>query len=126
MMQIAKRMGMQVLGLAFASSAFGITLATPPLDASQWDEYACNIINLGTQNLTAKVQLVDFDDGTVLASGELAAPPGAGARLTQLDEEFGFGAYCRFDVPGARRDFRASLTVYSGTEGRDVANAEAR
>lgn len=125
-MQIAKRLGMQVLGLTFAGSASAVTVATAPLDASQWDEYACNIVNLGTTNLTAKVELVDFDEGTVIASGELAAPPGAGARLTQLDEEFGFGAYCRFEIPGARRDFRASLTIYSGTDGRDVAIAEAR
>jgi hypothetical protein len=125
-MQIAKRLSMQLMALGFAGSASALTVATPPLDASQWDEYACNVVNLGTQNLTAKVELIDFDEGTVIASADLAAPPGAGARLTQLDEEFGFGAYCRFEIPGARRDFRASLTIYSGSEGRDVATADAR
>lgn len=125
-MRVKTGIGLQVLGLVFAGGASAAVLATPPLDASKWDEYACNVVNLGTQPLTATAELVDFDDGVVLAREELSVPPGAGARVTRLEEDFGFGAFCRFDIPRGSRDARASMTIYGSAEGRDVAHAEAR
>jgi hypothetical protein len=124
-MRVKEAFGLQVLALALASGASAAVLATPPLDASKWDEYACNVVNLGTQPVVATAELVDFDDGVVLAREELSVPPGAGARLTRLEEDFGFGAFCRFRV-ASTRNVRASMTIYGSAEGRDVAHAEAR
>ena len=125
-MSLVKLLGVPALTLMLADGAAAVVLATPPLDASKWDEYACNIVNVSTKPITVTAELVDIDDGTVLAREELAAPPGAGARLTRLDDDFGFGAFCRFTTARSARDLRASLTIYSGAEGRDVAHAEAR
>jgi hypothetical protein len=124
-MRVKEGICLQVLALAFAGGASAAVLATAPLDASKWDEYACNVVNLSSQPVTATAELVDFDDGVVLAREELSVPPGAGARVTRLEEDFGFGAFCRFDV-ARPRDVRASITIYGSAEGRDVAHAEAR
>jgi hypothetical protein len=126
MMRITRLVGTQVAGALLAGTASAAVMATPPLDAAKWDEYACNVVNIGNQPVNVTAELVDIDDGTVLARGELSVPAGAGARVTQLEDDFGFGAFCRFVVPAGRRDVRASITVYGNADGRDVAHAEAR
>lgn len=88
-----------------AQSAHAATLASSYVGGS----FGCIITNLGTKDITVKMEIVDFE-GVVLVGEDKLVPPG-GAR-----DIFGAVAsgYCRFSGEFGKNKVRANLTRYSG------------
>jgi hypothetical protein len=96
------------LGLAAASTAEAAVLFSPPLVAEGDNFFDCYLVNVGPGRRQVTIQVFNRD-GEVVESVTTTLGPGeedvARATSDQLPR------YCRFQVPGDGKQFRASVLV---------------
>jgi len=102
-----------------AHGAHATTLVSPYVAVSFGDGVGCLIVNVGTKDITAKIEVVSIN-GTVLQQGDPVVAPG------RAEFVYAYGivtAHCRFTGDFSKKKVRASVDVYSG--GRTIAVAPA-
>ena len=117
-----------LLVLALVTSSHAATLYTPPLSWSLIAgslAFRCEIVNVASGPREVRAQVITDAATTVADSGVvLLAPNGT---LTQDYTTFGGDrTYCRFDVQGGRKKFRASACTYSVSDEGCVASVNAK
>ena len=94
--------------LSVASISLAGDLVTPPVFIGSGGDVSCNLVNITSDTIPARLQLI-ADDGTVLVDSNQTVPPGQvvkifGQKLARL-------VYCRF-VKTSKGKVRATLTAF--------------
>ena len=99
-----------------AHGAHATTLVSPYVAVSFGDGVGCLIVNVGTKDITAKVELLKYD-GTLLNVDFLDVAPG---QARDINSSFVPGGYCRFSGDFSKKKVRASVNVLSASGGAVV------
>jgi hypothetical protein len=90
-----------------AHGAHAATLISP----YSYRSMGCMIVNVGTKDITAKIEILDFN-GAVLHEGDRLVPPGGARDVFQTISNT--GGYCRFSGDFSKKKVRASLNDSEG------------
>ena len=95
------------------ASAWGATLATPPLFPNVADSFVCQLANVGTKDKDARIEILRTLDQTVVADSGTTTVLAGGQLNVQAPN--GTTQYvCRFTVQG-KGNFRGSATIFNGS-----------
>ena len=107
--------------LSVASISLAGDLVTPPVFIGSGSDVSCNLVNITSDTIAARLQLI-IDDGTVLVDSPQTVPAGQAAKI--FAQKPARLVYCRF-VKASKGKVRATLAAFSdsgdGTETTVVA-----
>jgi len=93
--------------LSVASISIAGDLVTPPVFVGTGSDASCNLVNITSDTISARLQLI-IDDGTVLVDSTQTVPPGQVVRI--FGQKPGRFVYCRF-VKASKGKVRATLAA---------------
>jgi hypothetical protein len=99
-----------------AGVAHAEVLFTQPIAVGTNQTIVCRIANVGAQERTVSITVIDSTGGTVTSSGDLSIPSGQTAALAAVSLS---QSYCKFSVERSKTAFRAGASLRDSTTGID-------
>jgi len=91
-----------------ASISLAGDLVTAPVFVGGGSDVSCNLVNITSDTISARLQLI-ADDGTVLVDSPQTVPAGRVVRI--FGQKLGRFVYCRF-VKASKGKVRATLAAF--------------
>ena len=110
---ICMMLAVTVFVLGMGGMVYADTLFTPPMNwgGDAQTPFACSIVNVSGQERTIRIQILDLQAQVSEDSGDFTPTPGFIAQLRTSGGDGMEQFYCKFDVQGGTKHFRASACI---------------
>jgi hypothetical protein len=106
---LMRRITMLAAVLCTAASAGATTTYSPPVRSDMGDNLGCELLNLGSSDISVQSDLED-GLGTVVDSQTFSIPAGQGRLMARSNTAI-FGGFCRFVFDGDARQVRGYISL---------------